>query len=76
MIKMKPQIANHFLNKFVKLERLSPSDTRPFKLYGTVVDITDESLVLQTKQGMGAIRLCDILSITECKNQEGRTWRY
>lgn len=54
-----------FKGKYVKLERLRPTDNRPFKLFGIIEKITTDSVILQSKSHLGAIRLCDILSVEE-----------
>ena len=61
---MEREIAECFNGKFVRLEKQTPSSTRSFKLYGTVEDVTNESILLRTNI-LGAIRLCDVVSITE-----------
>ena len=62
---MEKETIELFLGKFVKLDRLRPTDKRPFKLFGTIDSITNDSVILQTRERRGAIRLCDILSIEE-----------
>jgi hypothetical protein len=62
---MKKDTVELFRNKYVKLERQKPTDNRPFKLFGTIKTVTEDSITFQTKQRLGAIRLCDIVSIEE-----------
>jgi len=59
-----------FLGIYVKLVKQEPSDTRPFKLFGTITNVTDDTLVLKTEQGLGAIRLCDIHSIVQWRKND------
>jgi len=65
---MKKETAQRFLSKFVKVERLQPADLRPFNLYGMLEDVDEDSIILRTKQGLGAIRLEDIISISEAEH--------
>lgn len=68
---MESEIAQPFLNKYVKIEKQGPSNDRPFKLFGTVENVTNESLLLKTDKGLGAIRLIDIISIVEWRDRNG-----
>jgi len=47
---MEKDTVEFFIGKYVKLERQRPHDRRPFKLFGT---------------RLGAIRLCDVVSVQE-----------
>lgn len=71
---MDKKIAKHFLNKYVKLEKISENfpNARPFKLYGTIEDVTDEAILLRTDQQLGAILLSDIIRIVEWEDKDGR----
>ncbi len=66
---MEREIALSFLNSYVKLEKQLPNDERPFKLYGTIEKVTDETILLRTDKGLGAIRLSDIISIVEWRGR-------
>ena len=70
--RMDKKIAEHFLNKYVKLEKISDNfpDKRPFKLYGIIEDVTDDAILLQTDQQLGAILLRDIIRIVEWDDQK------
>lgn len=58
----------------MKLEKISNNfpDERPFKLYGTIKKVTDEDLLLETDQGLGAIRLCDVTRIVEWEDKDDK----
>ena len=62
---MEKETASFFEGKYVKVERLRPSDYRPFKIYGSIEKVTEDSILLRSKTRLGAIQLCDIISITE-----------
>lgn len=66
---MEKEIAEAFLHKYVKLEKLTPAGDRPFKLFGTIEKVTDETIMLKTEQGLGATRLIDIISIVEWRDK-------
>ena len=56
-----------FLGKHVKVERKLPSDIRPFKYYGYLEKIVEDSgiLILKGRSGLGTIRIQDVISIVE-----------
>lgn len=58
----------------MKLEKVSNNfpDERPFKLYGTIKKVTDEDILLETKQGIGAILLRDVIGIVEWEDRDGK----
>ena len=62
---MEKDTVEFFIGKYVKLERQRPHDRRPFKLFGTIKNVTEDSVLIQTKQRFGAIRLCDVVSVQE-----------
>ena len=62
---MEKDTVEFFLGKYVKLERQRAHDRRPFKLFGTIKAVTDDSVLLQTETTLGAIRLCDVVSVQE-----------
>ena len=65
---MEKETASFFEGKYVKIERLRLSDSRPFKLFGTIEKVTKDSILLRSKTKLGAIRLVDVISITEWRD--------
>lgn len=62
---MEKETALFFKKKFVKVERQRSSDFRPFKLFGTIEQVTEDSILLRTNSKLGAIQLNEIISIIE-----------
>lgn len=61
---MEKEIVEKFVGLFVLLEKLTPDPYRTFKLYGTIKEVTNESVVIFTDR-LGVVRLQDVVSIRE-----------
>lgn len=68
---LEKEVVMRFVGKFVKVVfRSTDTNRASFKLYGTLLDVTDESVIIHTDRD-GAILLKEILSIEEATPKYG-----